>query len=205
MVKRLGVVAFVVSVGFLPAPTSGQVLAGLDQYQLDSTVTGLIHSANPVGQWFTVGFDGVLWAVELSIDATDPIIEHLVVELYDVSGGLPGTFIASTPVAPGDTLPELNQLDVDAVTCTLVHLYNLGIAVTAGDQIGIQLTTAEASPSGYKVRFNGSPDLYSGGQMYAGGYPNVNSDLAFKVFVAVPIFADNFEFGDTLAWSNTVP
>jgi hypothetical protein len=206
MPERLRVAAFViVLVGLAATPAGAQVAAGLDQYQVDSTVTGLIHSTNSTGQWFTVGFDGVLWAVEISLDSVVSTTEILVVEVYDVSGGLPGTLLGSTTVAPGETSPELVQLDPNTVTCTLVPLHNLGRAVVAGDQIGIQLSTGQASPFGYQVRFNGSPDLYPGGQMYSGANPNTDSDLAFKVFIAVPIFGDSFENGDTLAWSHTSP
>lgn len=44
----------------IASPASSQAAAGLDQYNLLGTTSGLTHSANPVGQWSTVGREGLV-------------------------------------------------------------------------------------------------------------------------------------------------
>jgi hypothetical protein len=188
-----------VSTGSALAQTS----AGLDQYQLDGSVSGLLHSTNPVGQWFTVGVDGILWAAEFSIEAVVGTTEDLQVEVVDVSAGLPGVPLYSTALAVGEVGTHFDTLDADQVTSTLIDISPARLEVTAGDQIGIRLTTLEESSRGYKFRFKSS-DPYPDGEMLSMSGSNASSDLTFKTFVAIPIFHDGFENG-LGSWSLAVP
>jgi len=193
-------------VAVLPATFVGaQTAAGLDQHQLVSQVSGLIHSANPSGQWFTVGKSGLLWGVEFSLGVTAGTTEDLIVEVEDVSVGLPGILLGSTAITPADLGPMPETLDLNMVTATLIDLHHLGIYVEPGDLIGVRLSTAQVSSNGYRFRFQGSIDPYPGGEMLTSTGSNVDSDLAFKTFVADPVFLNGFESGNTVEWSMTVP
>jgi len=199
-------VLVVLVVGVLHATLAvGQTAAGLDQYQLDSSVTGLIHSGNLSGQWFTVGRSGLLWGVEFSLEATIGVTEDLVVDVEDVSGGLPGVVLGTTTISPAHLGPMPDTLDLETVTATLIYLYHLDIFVEPGDQIGVRLSTAQLASNGYRFKFQGSTDPYPGGEMLSNSGSNVDSDLAFKTFVVDPIFRDGFELGDTSEWTATVP
>jgi hypothetical protein len=187
----------------LAAQCEAQLAAGLDQYQLDGTVNGLNHSTNPFGQWFTVGRTGTLSWVELSLDSTPGNTEDLLVEVRDVSGGLPGTTLGSVVLAAGDVGPFRDFLLLDEVTATLVDLRPIGLDVSVGNTLAIWLETGMTSPNGWLVRY-ASNDPYAAGQMTTASGVNADLDLTFKIFVAEPLFDDNFESGDTGAWSNGV-
>jgi hypothetical protein len=206
MTHRGSRIVVVLMIGVLHATAAaGQTAAGLDQHQVDSSVSGLIHSANLSGQWFTVGRSGLLWGVEFSLEATIGVTENLVVEVEDVSGGLPGVVLGTTTVTPADLGPMPDTLDLDMVTATLIDLHHLDIFVAPGDLIGVRLSTAQVTSNGYRFMFQGSTDPYPGGEMLSNSGSNVDSDLAFKTFVADPIFRDGFELGDTSEWTTTVP
>lgn len=205
MVRHLVVVGLTVWVLGAATPLVAQTEAGLDQYQLDGTHNGAVHSANALGQSFTVGKNGILSAVEVALMPWFDPSAPLEVEIRDVSGGVPGTIIDdSVTLWPDDLGPFPASLGAQEVTATLIRLEDLEIAVSVGDQLGILLTTAEVMPSGYSVRFAGEGS-YADGQMFTPFGPNDGADLVFKTFVAVPLFDDGFETGDTDAWSTSVP
>lgn len=199
-------VLVVLLVAVLPATfASAQTAAGLDQHQVVSAVSGLIHSANPSGQWFTIGRGGLLWGVEFSLEATAGTTQNLVVEVEDVSVGLPGVLLGSTTIAPADIGPMPSTLDLDMVTATLIDLHHLDIYVEPGDLIGVRLSTAQVSSNGYRFWFSDSSDPYPGGEMLTGSGSNDDLDLTFKTFVADPLLLDGFESGNTSEWSATIP
>ena len=184
----------------VPAAAFAQTAAGLDQYQLNSDIGWAYHSVNANGQWFTAGADGLLSAAEFSLYIGGNASEGLVIEIYDFTGGSLGALRGSTSISNSDLGPMETVLDIDAVTTTLIPLEHLGIVVSNGETMAIRLSTAAVSPDFYGVRGMTS-DAYPNGERLTGGStPEPGSDLMFKTFVALPVFADGFETGDTEAW-----
>ncbi len=181
----------------------GQVAAGLDQYQLQCDVSFAIHSVNPNGQWFTVGADGLLSAVELSLGIDGSPSEDLIVEVFNFSAGSLGAFLGSTSISASDLGPMQLALDVNEITATLVPLEDLGITVSSGETIAFWFTTAAVLPDLYSIRIDRT-DNYPNGEFISAGGPTPLYDHMFKTFVARPVFADGFESGTTSAWTSTV-
>ncbi|RLE25004.1 MAG: hypothetical protein DRJ65_08810 [Acidobacteria bacterium] len=183
----------------VPAAAFAQTAAGLDQYQLNSNIGWAFHSTT-IGQWFTVGADGLLSAAEFSLYIGGNASEGIVIEIYDFTGGSLGALRGSTSISNSDLGPMETVLDINAVTATLIPLEHLGIVVSNGETMAIRLSTAAVSPDFYGIRGMTS-NAYPNGEWFAGNNPpDPGNDLMFKTFVALPVFADDFETGDLGAW-----
>jgi len=188
-----------------PAAAFAQMDAGLDQYQLLSDIGWAVHSVSGLGQWFTVGTDGVLSGAEFSLYSAGTVTEDLVVKVFDYTGGTLGALRGSTSISIADLGPLETELDLHAVTTTLIPLEHLGLAVSSGDALAIRFTTASISPAIYGIRGLMSDNYANGSRVGSNGDANPDSDLMFKTFVAQPVFADGFESSDTSFWSLTQP
>jgi hypothetical protein len=187
----------------VPSTAGAQAEAGLDQHQLERDIAWAIHSHSSLGQWMTVGADGLLSAAEFSLYIGGQPTEDLVVEVYDFTAGMLGALRGSTSVSPSDLGPKQIALDADAVTATLIPFENLGIMVGTGETIAILFTTAATTPDFYGV--DGiSTDSYPNGERITASGVAQDLDLMFKTFVARPVFDDGFESGNTSVWSSSV-
>ncbi len=205
MKSTVSSILVVVLVGCLaPATAFAQTNAGLDQYQLLSDIGWAIHSNSSIGQWFTVGGDGLLSGVEFGLYPVGGEAEDLVVEVYDFSGGTLGALRGFTSISVSDLGSLETVLDVNAITTTLISLEHLDIVVSSGETMAIWFTTTATSPNIYGIR-GLTTDNYPNGERLtvSGGDPD--NELMFKTFVAQPVFADDFESGYTSAWSVTAP
>ena len=197
-----GVVALAVSLAIGPVPLFGQTAAELDQYNLTGAVTAVSHSTTQAGQWFTVGRPGRLAAVELCLSTTAGTTQPLVFEIRDFGGGFPGITLETLTLTPADLAPMVNHLVLDQVTGTLIDLSHLEIDVAIGDRIGFWMATSEPSPNGYIYRIiSGNP--YPDGEYITATGAIADVDMVFKTFVTGHIFSDDFETGDTSAWTST--
>ncbi len=201
-VFRLAVITFVVCL--MPLKASAQVVAGLDQYQIFSNINMAIHAATSSGQWFTVGADGLLSGAEFGLSSDGSVSEDLVVEVFDFTGGTLGALRGSTTISASDLGPVQSTLNVNSITATLIPLEHLKIVVNSGETIAIQLSSAVTLPDLYGA-YAATVDTYPNGQFLASGNTAGNMDLMFKIFVARPVFADDFESSNTGAWSTTQP
>jgi hypothetical protein len=127
------------------------------------------------------------------------------VKVYDLNGGTLGALRGSTSISIADLGPLETELDVDAVTTTLIPLEHLDIVISSGDALAIRFTTTSISPAIYGMRGLMSDNYANGSRVGSNGDANPDSDLMFKTFVAQPVFYDGFEAGDTSAWSGVVP
>lgn len=201
-VFRLAMITFVL--WLMPLIASAQAAAGLDQYQLSSDINLAIHANTSPGQWFTVGTDGLLYGAEFGLSSSGSVSEDLVVEVFDFTGGSLGALRGSTTMSASDLGPVQDTLDVNSITATLIPLEHLNIVVNSGETIAILLTSAVTLPDLYGV-YAITTDSYPNGQYVTHGGTAAHMDLMFKIFVARPVFADDFESGNTSAWSTTQP
>jgi len=201
-VFRLAVITFVACL--MPLMASAQAAAGLDQYQIFSNINMAIHAATSSGQWFTVGADGLLSGTELGLTASGGASEDLVVEVFDFTGGTLGALRGSTTISASDLGPDQTVLMVNSITATLIPLEHLNIVVNSGETIAIRLSSVVTLPDLYGVRAT-TLDTYPNGQFLTGGGTAAHMDMMFKIFVARPVFADDFESSNTGAWSTTQP
>ena len=179
----------------------------LDQSQLMADQTVAIHStiSSPVarvGQTFTVGIDGLLDSIELSLSETGSGGD-LVVNILDMSGGdlSLAPSLGGVSIAEMDLGPFVLSLSATSVTATLIDLSSLGIDVNVVDVLAVDLSTSRALPNLYGVRRQISSDEYAGGAHFAGNsfISSGADDLAFKTFVTpVPIPPAVWLFGSGL-------
>ncbi len=108
MKSTVSTIVVIVLIGCLaPAAAFAQMDAGLDQYQLLSDIGWAIHSNSSIGQWFTVGTDGLLSGAEFSLQASAGVTEDLIVEIfdYDSIGGALGALRGSSSISTSDLGP----------------------------------------------------------------------------------------------------
>ncbi|MFY9344530.1 MAG: hypothetical protein WAT39_18705 [Planctomycetota bacterium] len=160
--------------------------ACLDQSYLPSPLTnGLEVTANqPVTQTFTVGRSGLLEQVEIARIrhhngiSTNPLTVDIVTT---DSVGTPTATSLATVVIPAASMPT-------SIAPVLVDLTAFGIQVTAGQILGLALTSPNAP---------GTPSYAWWGEAPGGGYANGQVfiqqtialgvwDLAFQSWVSVP-------------------
>jgi hypothetical protein len=193
---KIGLMASIVLLIGIAGRAAGQVVAEpiiLDQFQLDgSQQNQAIASSRSVGQTFTVGQNGILRSIELSLFALGSGGD-LTIEMLDLSGGdlNLAPILGSVSIPPTALGPSPLTLDLNAVTATLIDLSSLGITVSEGDLLAFRLTTQRTLPNLYAIRTAIFSDLYSGGVYFTNNNPEGGTlgDAAFKTFVARPTIA----------------
>ena len=166
-----------------------------DQFQPDGVDRALvIHAAQALGQTVTVGRDGQLSSVELSLSRPLVPDDDLSVEVFLDADGIPVS--AGEVVVPSADIPVMGApffLQSTEAVATLVDLKPLDISVTSGDVIELRLNT-QNTVNFYSVRTT-IEDRYPGGRLRLNGIDS-SGDMAFKVFVREPgFFEDGFESG----------
>ena len=176
-----------------------------DQIQPDGVdqARGLLP-ANVTGQTITVGENGQLTGIELSLGAPPSPDDDLYLEVLRHGDG--------SPVSAGQVVITAQQIAAAEqplflyhaeVLGTYVDLSALAVDVSADDVVEVRLSTANTLGF-YDVRVATS-NAYAAGHMTIDGAPS-GGDLAFKLFVVDPdVFQDGFESGDLTAWSSASP
>lgn len=154
----------------------------VDQFQLDGDdQTRAVHAATSLAQSFTVGADGFLAGVELSL--TGPATAStLRVKILDAAGGV----LASIPYGEehfrtADLADAPLNLDPSLLTATYVDLTGFAIAVSAGQELAISLETTAPATAAFATRISLDSDAYTGGSLFSAGSPT-SGDMAFKTF-----------------------
>ena len=148
----------------------------VDQSQLTSDGLRAINSNLTQGQIFTVGRDGFLSAVEVSVGDNALRTAPLSLSIWE------GTVRRGYVVIPNEgTSSPPPSLDPDDIVGTLVDLSPFAIEVAVGDVLELRLRCLEQTffPS---VRV-ATADVYPGGRATIAGNPSTG-DLAFKTFVS---------------------
>jgi hypothetical protein len=146
-----------------PSPIPVQTIAGatVDQSQnLAGFITGFLDVTGNIGltlaQTFTVGTNGELTAIAISLDASSPIT----LNLLRTSHGVPtSTILASAAVpSPGNTGGTWTYFDFSSS-----HIY-----VHAGEVLAFQPSTTVSGGQVLRdfVAYAGRPDPYSEGELY---------------------------------------
>jgi len=188
--RRVGIGALVTTLSMVIASPASAAEA-VDQ---SNVVAAGIASAQIINnfwsQTFTAGVSGTASMIELDLAGTDdPAPGNLVVEVREVSGGVPTT---GTPLASA-TLTEADIPDdfvLNDVTWTPVQL---SFEQTAGSQYAIVLNAPDASnscgtsPCGYRWRFSGENQYAAGGLLFSADgtswADNPGLDAGFRTYV----------------------
>ena len=163
-------------------PTAADAEAFVDQSQLNgSEQLRAINSNLSLGQSFTVGADGYLAGVELSLTGTTPGI-ILKAKIVDATGGVLGSLrLGQAQMSPPDLGSAPEMLDPAQITATYLDFTGFAIPVTVGQELAILLETTAPSPA-FAVRIALDSDSYQDGRIISNGSGSTG-DLAFKTFV----------------------
>ncbi|MEQ1760576.1 MAG: DNRLRE domain-containing protein [Vicinamibacterales bacterium] len=166
----------------------------VDQYQLvgsEQNQAVCCATSDPLlqrGQVFTVGKQGLLAGVELSLYA-EGVPGSLEISVLSMSGH---TDPRTAPVLGTVLLPVGSQgaapinLALTSMNATYIDLSSLGIQVQVADVLAIRLQVNAELPSLWAVRTSIFTDHYAGGFYYAAGssfFEPAIGDAAFKTFV----------------------
>ncbi|HEX5051804.1 MAG TPA: hypothetical protein VFZ65_08540 [Planctomycetota bacterium] len=172
--------------GLLLAGAAAAQSACLDQSYVPAALTnGLEVTANqPVTQTFTVGRTGQLVQVEISrINHHNGVSGNpLQIDIVatDATGTPTTTSLASVTVPPAGISNAIGPLRID--------LSAFGVAVTAGQVLGLALTSPNAPGTPSYAWWGEAPGgSYANGQVFIQGTLGLSVwDLAFQTWVSVP-------------------
>jgi hypothetical protein len=157
----------------------------LDQQQPTvATIAWNAHSTQNVAQTFTAGLSGKLDQIDLSLNKSGTPPVPLIVELRDVSAGLPGgAVLASQSVLASSVVASPGSGWVS-------FAFPTPGSVTAGTQYAIVAHSAAMFPDTYAWSQGAGTDPYAGGAAYLASPPTTAwtpvpgpTDFAFKTYV----------------------
>ena len=164
------------------APPASATGSQLDQSNLPTvTATDSINTSESFAQTFTVGIQGVLTDVELSLSETGSPNAPLAISITTLTGSQPNL---SNVIGSGTVQESSLSGSAQLITASL----SVQPAVTVGEQLAIVLTTT-ASIGNYIWWDDDQPD-YAGGsavENLGGGWSGVSWDKAFATFVGQPV------------------
>jgi hypothetical protein len=186
--RRVLLVASAVAIsGTLFLGAAASATAGtLDQQQ--STVAPMAtnaHSTQSVAQTFTAGLSGKLDQVDLNLNMSGSPPVPLIVDLRDVSGGLPGNAILASQMVLSSGVVAFPG------SGWVSFVFPTPAPVTAGTQYAIVAHSAAVFPQTYAWSQGMGTDPYAGGAAYMAAPPTAPwmpvtigpPDFAFKTYV----------------------
>ena len=166
----------------------GAAAAGtLDQQQANTAGGGLFaDSGGSIAQTFTAGLSGALDEVDVDLSQNGPPTAPLIVEVRDVSGGVPGNQILAGVSLPPTAVPSSHAF--------VPISFAAPPPVLAGTQYAIVLFSSAPFPNAYIWTMGGIANPYPAGAEVVGsgvppgswGAPSATEDFAFKTYVLQP-------------------
>jgi hypothetical protein len=166
----------------------------LDQQQTSILGGLLLYSSPPessfqfLSQTFTAGLTGTLTEVDLAVGCEGDCTSSGPVTVEIHSASPTGTLLGSSSLGPSDIPIYFGSAPTDFVTFTFS-----GVSLVAGSVYAIVITASNAQYDipHYVVADYYLSDSYAAGTAYyndGSGWLDLNYDLAFKTYVAVPCY-----------------
>jgi hypothetical protein len=183
-------------------PMSANATVMLDQSWDGGPVTtagGFVTNLGiDIAQTFTVGLNGILDHVDISIGRTADTNANLRMQIRTVTGGFPdtapgavlGTFFINAALVPVIGPTTGGPFNFNNFAFVSADFSGAGIHVTQGEQLAIEIESV-SNPGGYAWALTVG-DTYAAGHGYfrghqaGGAFSRGGGDQYFKTFVGVP-------------------
>ncbi len=188
--KFLKVLSTLALIFAITSPASAALVLdqSADAFAAGSADGLVVSDGQAPSQTFTVGIAGLLAQVDLQVQqGSSPPSDDLILSILGTTGGVPdlNQALGSVSIAPGDVPPQ----DFNNVSFVSVDVSSLGIFVSVGDSLALELTYPTGS--GFYFWYEAG-DIYAGGENYTRNPPSTQFSFegfehGFQTWVETPM------------------